>query len=160
MRKLLSILLAFVMLLSLAPMTLASGEVEEPVGTVEEPAIEETEAEPAEAEEPPAEEVPALDGAYAGTCGKNLLWRYEDGVLRITGTGSMYDFEWFNGYEGSRPPWHEVSSDIVSVVLEPGLTTLGAHVLSGCSNLKSVTIPDGVTSISRCQVRTNSSLFD
>lgn len=56
MKKLLSVLLVFVMLLALAPMTLASGELEKPAETVEEMVIEEVEEEPSEEEELPAEE--------------------------------------------------------------------------------------------------------
>ena len=153
MKKLLSVLLSFVMLLSLAPLTLASEEIDEPAETVEEPVMEENEAEPAEKpieeapEEEPAkeepDEEPAQDGESSGKCGDNVIWRLEDGVLTITGTGEMQDFS----IVGS--PWYSYPyrSTIKSAVIQPGVTSIGNYAFEGCTNLTSVTIPDSVTRI-------------
>ena len=83
--------------------------------------------------------------AYAeksGTCGDNLQWKLTDeGVLTITGTGKMKDWDYFND-----SPWHENES-IKQVVIADGVTTIGGGAFRGCSSLKSVTIPSSVTTI-------------
>ena len=81
------------------------------------------------------------DTTASGTCGKNLTWTLEDGVLTISGTGEMED------YYATTAPWGENCSLIKSVVISDGVTSIGYGAFSGCSSLTSVTIPDSVTSI-------------
>ena len=81
------------------------------------------------------------DTTASGTCGKNLTWALEDGVLTISGTGEMED------YYATTAPWGENCSLIKSVVISDGVTSIGYGAFSGCSSLTSVTIPDSVTSI-------------
>ena len=140
---------------------------------------EEATAEEAPAEEP-AEEAPAenaaeealtdepldepeealeLDGE-SGTCGDNLTWTLEDGVLTISGTGAMADYYSWN------PPWKGLS--VSSIVVEEGVTSIGygafyflyAETISlpaslnsirdfafrGCYSLKSVSVASGSSS--------------
>ncbi|MGN0234692.1 MAG: leucine-rich repeat protein, partial [Paludibacteraceae bacterium] len=81
----------------------------------------------------------------SGTCGDNLTWTYDTDTkaLTIEGIGDMYDYdEWFD-----RRPWAQVSSDILSVSLPDGLTSIGTHAFRDCKALTSITIPDGVTNI-------------
>ena len=35
--------------------------------------------------------------AESGTCGDNLTWTLEDGVLTISGTGEMWDYDYLGG---------------------------------------------------------------
>ncbi len=79
-------------------------------------------------------------------CGDNLYWDIKDGVLTITGSGDMYDYEY--GYEdmGNQPPWR--SSKVTSLVLSDQMTSIGAGAFNYCDGLKgSLTIPDSVTTI-------------
>lgn len=98
--------------------------------------------------------------SVSGSCGANARWTLdtEEGILRITGTGSI-----------SRS-WNSYKSSIRHVIIEEGITAIGAEcffeydaietiqipdtvqsigmqAFVWCSSLKSVTIPEGVTSI-------------
>ena len=82
--------------------------------------------------------------AYAeksGICGDNLEWKLTDeGVLTITGTGEMQDW---NDYSS---PWYENES-VKQVIIGDGVTTIGDWAFSYCRALTSVTIPSSVTRI-------------
>ncbi len=79
----------------------------------------------------------------SGTCGDNLTWELDDnGTLTIRGMGNMEDYGWWNA-----APWESNRSDIKTVVIQDGVTTIGWYAFEGCSGLTSVTIPDSVTSI-------------
>ena len=72
----------------------------------------------------------------------NVTWKLtSDGTLTISGTGEMADFEW----DGT--PWCSVSSQVKSVVIKDGVTSIGDCAFGGCISLTSVSIPDGVISI-------------
>ena len=76
--------------------------------------------------------------ADTSRCGPNALWTLENGVLKITGTGEMYD-----GGE----PWNEVLNEILSVEIQEGIEGIGRNAFADCVNLRTVSIPDGVKRI-------------
>ena len=78
----------------------------------------------------------------SGTCGENLTWKIEDGVLIISGTGAMTDY---SPIQGPQLPW--AAAKIKSVVIESGVTSIGDFAFVGQVGLTSITIPDSVTSI-------------
>ena len=91
-----------------------------------------------------------MDTAYAaetvrsGACGDNVTWRLsDDGTLTISGTGKMADFEWL----GTNTPWNSLRSQIKSVAIESGVTSIGNWAFDNCETLTSVTIPDSVTKV-------------
>ena len=75
-----------------------------------------------------------------------LAWEIsDDGVLTISGSGPMADYGWF-GDEAA--PWREYYFDILSVVIEEGVTSIGNMAFYGCTRLtQPVEIPDSVTGI-------------
>ncbi len=86
--------------------------------------------------------VNAFAQGTGGACGDSVNWSYDDGQLKITGTGEMSSYT-----EASKAPWYRYSDYIVSVSIEPGVTSIGEYAFFWCDALTSVTIPDSVTSI-------------
>lgn len=78
----------------------------------------------------------------SGKCGDNLNWSLNDeGILTITGSGAMYD------WDSTTIPWLSHVSKIKMVVLPNGVTNIGNYAFSGCANLFEISIPSGVTKI-------------
>ena len=80
----------------------------------------------------------------SGKCGDNLTWRLDGSVLTISGKGEMEDY---GEYYLEEAPWYESRGRIITVVIEPGVTSIGDYAFYECYNLKSVAIPSGVTKI-------------
>lgn len=74
----------------------------------------------------------AEDAVHSGTCGDNLDWTLENGVLTITGTGGMDD------YIPQYVPWYSYRSDVKSLVLDSRITHIGRYAFDHCSNLTEV----------------------
>ena len=74
-------------------------------------------------------------------CGDNLTWTFNEstGELKITGTGNMW------GFLEDLPPWYDYHDQIKKVTLPNGLTSISSCAFINCSNLTEITIPDGVT---------------
>ena len=80
-----------------------------------------------------------IDG---GVCGDNLTWTLDSaGLLTISGTGDMYDFESFDF------PWSPYSYEIQAIVLEEGITSVGAYAFYDFQNIKEITLPESLTTI-------------
>jgi len=100
-----------------------------------------------------------------GTCGEDLVWNADDdGVLTVSGTGEMYS------YIEATPGWS--SLQLTKVIIEPGVTSVGAlaferqtaleeaeiadtvtrigdYAFAECTGLRIITVPAGVTEIGR-----------
>lgn len=74
--------------------------------------------------------------------GSSLEWNFvaETGAFVITGSGSTMDF----GGEGS-DPLASIRTQITSVVIEKGVTGLGANLFAGCTSLTRITIDNAET---------------
>lgn len=84
----------------------------------------------------------ALAAEYEGACGDNLTWTFEGGILTITGTGDMTDYD-----QNNMPPWYDFREKITSLSLPDGLTSIGELAFYDCTMLNSVTIPSSVTEV-------------
>ena len=90
-------------------------------------------------EEASAEEAAAEDRyAASGSCGEDISWTLDAGILTISGTGEM-------------PMWHEDmwphDDSIEEVTVESGVTSIGFDAFCSCTGLTTVNLPSGITSI-------------
>lgn len=72
--------------------------------------------------------------------GSSLEWSVSENVLTITGSGSTMDF-----VEGGSDPLASIRTQITSVVIEKGVTGLGANLFARCTSLTSITIDNAET---------------
>lgn len=81
-----------------------------------------------------------------GVCTKDLSWSLntDDGILTLTGRGDMTKSSYAPLTES---PWYDYRSYIKFVSLPEGLTSISRLAFDGCKGLTSVTIPDSVTVI-------------
>ena len=78
-----------------------------------------------------------------GASGSNLTWSLDiDGVLTVSGNGAMEDFA-----NAASMPWYNQKSNVKTVVIESGVTSIGKDAFYGLSSLVNATISDTVTSI-------------
>ena len=80
---------------------------------------------------------------YEGSCGAHTWWEFteKDNTLRIFGSGAIDDIE-----SGSPPPWDMISQQIYHVVVDEGITHIGANAFRGLL-LRTVSLPSTLTSI-------------
>ena len=64
------------------------------------------------------------DTTASGTCGDNLTWTLDsEGILTISGTGDMYDYEY------KKAPWFG-DTEITKIVVNSGVTSIGAYAFA------------------------------
>lgn len=101
-----------------------------PPAAPEPPQVEEL----APAPKPPATKATATSGT-TGSC----TWTLDGTVLTISGNGPMAD------YTGNKP-W---GSEITEVIIDDGVTNIGAYAFYNCRSLRSVTMGADVASIGK-----------
>ena len=79
-----------------------------------------------------------------GTCGYNTTWVLDaEGTLTISGTGEIYN----NSYYQNQAPWFDYREQIVKIVVEEGITAIGACNFYSCTFLKEVSLPSTLLEI-------------
>ena len=79
------------------------------------------------------------DLVASGDCGDYLTWQLNsDGVLSVSGSGDMWD------WDGGNMPWIDRLEDVTVILLTPGVTGVGDNAFAAFHSLRSVTFPDGL----------------
>ena len=94
-------------------------------------------------------ETASQTGVTTGKCGENAAYKYDHdtGIVTISGTGDMYDYESYSYYDELESSPFKDHSDIKKVVIEDGITSVGNSAFENCSSLSSVTLPGTIRSI-------------
>ena len=76
----------------------------------------------------------------SGDCGETVSWSFDsaEDVLSIYGTGDMTD------YLAGKAPWSSACSEIKSVTVSDGVKSIGNNSFYSCENLSSVLLPDSL----------------
>ncbi|MBR1915460.1 MAG: leucine-rich repeat protein [Alphaproteobacteria bacterium] len=78
-------------------------------------------------------------------CGENCTATLDDsGVLRVSGTGQMYDYELDTRYE---TPWRHDRQYITSVVVEEGITSVGKYAFFECGKITKIELAKSVDDV-------------
>lgn len=96
-------------------------------------------------------------------CGDDLFWSLENGILTITGTGDMWNFDTYYDSSASTQlstaPWYAQREMITQICLSEGVIGIGNYAFStywpytsstSCNNLVSVELPDTLQRIGTC----------
>ncbi len=96
--------------------------------------------------------------AIEGTCGDDLTWSYDRaGTLTISGSGPMTDWS-FLGSDST--PWYPLRDEITNVIVNSGVTTVGACAFAGLTALQEVTLPASIAVIGDTAFFYNGALTD
>lgn len=89
------------------------------------------------------EETETLVHNTNGQCGEGMTFSLDsDGNLYISGTGAMYD------YNSAKPaPWFDEADNIVSVIFDEGITTIGSQAFRKLTNIEQVSLPTSIVSV-------------
>ncbi len=74
-------------------------------------------------------------------CGDDIYWNYSNGVLTLSGSGQMYD------YQPQAVPYFDALKDVNKVVVGEGITYIGSSAFSYFESLTDVVLPQTLTSI-------------
>ena len=76
-------------------------------------------------------------------------YEYENTTKTLTITGEMPNFTYYylSGNEGSNAPWDAYKTEILHIVINPGVTAIGNYAFYICSNLETVSIPGSLRTI-------------
>ena len=88
----------------------------------------------------------AANAQTSGSCGANLTWQLtgegDNLTLTISGTGAMTDYVTY-----ATAPWYSQWTNIQTLIIGNGVTSIGNWAFDGLQFLTSVTIPNSITSI-------------
>ena len=94
-------------------------------------------------EESTAEDSDEIEMAgQSGKINDSVSWKIDGGVLTISGSGKMADFD-----KESDAPWYSQRANIKKVVIDDGITYIGQYAFVDFNSLERVEIPKSVTEI-------------
>ena len=90
--------------------------------------------------------------SYTGTCGENVTWALEGGILTISGEGDM------ESYYGVKAPWYNKADEIISIEVLSGVTSIGDYVFMDLPYVNLATVSSSVKSVGLCAFKDCGSL--
>ena len=78
----------------------------------------------------------------SGSCGENVSWSVEDGVLIISGEGTMADYS-----RAIDAPWYDMTEQIKTVKIEYGVTYVGSYLLENSFVLEEILLAESVETV-------------
>ena len=86
----------------------------------------------------------AADNDCSAAGDGSVTWKYDADTttLTISGTGAMADYA-----SASKTPWYSYRKTATKIVVESGVTSVGAYAFSGLTKLTSVTLSDTLKTI-------------
>ena len=90
--------------------------------------------------------IPFEAPAISGVCGEDVRWTLDPVIrtLTIKGSGAMRDFSY-----SECPNWIDYQDRIDAVIIEDGVTQIGAYTFYNLSEMKTVQIPSSISAIGR-----------
>ncbi|MBQ2704610.1 MAG: leucine-rich repeat domain-containing protein [Clostridia bacterium] len=91
-----------------------------------------------------------LSSLPKGVCGTNLNWVFDNGTgtLYISGEGAMYNYSQGTYYTPSDytvgtevAPWSVYKNQILNIVIDDDVTSIGSYAFYGCNAVKKITLP-------------------
>ena len=76
----------------------------------------------------------------SGQYGTNVYWKYDEESKELTIFGT-------GAMSNYSSPWEKYKNNILTVTIEDGITSISRSAFSNCSSLKTITIPNSVTYI-------------
>lgn len=95
-------------------------------------------------------EMPINHYKLSSSCGDLVNWYLtEEGTMYLQGEGAMWDYadSPLTGEKSPVPQWYDYREEITSLVVMPGITSIGGNAFCKCVNLKECTFPDSLTEI-------------
>ena len=81
----------------------------------------------------------------SGSCGTDVQWSLDEkGVLRLSGTGRMTDYQ-----NATEVPWEEMRNQITRVQFDDAITNIGNCAFYACSNLAEVITPKALSEVGK-----------
>lgn len=95
-----------------------------------------------------------------GKIGKNVSYTFnkKTGEVKISGTGATYNYDAFSASKHYNPSPFNRKSEIVSVVIDKGITSIGDCLFMLCKNLNNVKLPYGIKTIGKNAFRSCSKI--
>ena len=81
-----------------------------------------------------------------GDSGTSFSWTLNNGILTINGTGNMPNWENEN-MSNNNAPWFKQRGEIKTVIISPGITSIGDWAFRLCRGVTSILMPSTLTSI-------------